>query len=426
MNTRSAAEYHAKAARVLAVLPVLLAGLLTGCADQNPDPWAKCDWMSKLPDDPDFDAGAARTGHTAIVVDVTSSVRGSKAGSGGVDHSGPAAQYVEKWLSGTGTMSVAAFGGTDDIRWVAENWATGPSEKDNEENRRRRAGMVSECVAHQLAEAQAAAPRSGGTDVLDAVREAAVTLAEHRGPRRLVVLTDGLATTGCADLRRSAFEDLEIDAIAQRCRDDQELTSGTLALVDTVFVDLGRTARDQPQAAAAQTDWLGKLWNRLCQAAHPKPARPEDCVVTALPAAEPLGGKSVTRPDDPVPAFPGRTYTRAGANAFFSPESSVLLDDALREITEIAVELRNLDGARVRVFGYVDPRGGSANNHSLSQARADAVKSKLAELGVQNVTATGKGVADGCPKAETQLSTEQKLRCDRRVDILVDQVGRGR
>lgn len=422
MNTRSAARKHGQAAWALTVLPVLLAGLLTGCADQDPDPWARCNWMSKPPD-----SGARRTGHTAILVDVTASVRGPKAESGGVDQSEPAAQYMKKWLSGTGTMSVAAFGGTDDIRWVAENWATGPSAKDNEENRKRRAEMVSECAAHQVAEAQSVAPQSGGTDVLDAVREAAVTLAEHKGTRRLVVLTDGLATTGCADLRGSTFKDpLEIDAIAQRCQDDQELSSGTLALIDTVLVDLGRSARDQPQANAAQTDWIGKLWKRLCQTAHPKPARREDCAVTALPSTAPLGGAPVARPDDPAPVFPGRTYTRAGANAFFSPNSSALLDNALPEITRIAVELRNLDVAQVRVFGYVDPRGGSANNRSLSQARADAVKSKLEELGVKKVTATGKGVADGCPKAETRLSTEQKLRCDRRVDILVDQVGRDR
>ncbi|MFE9171069.1 OmpA family protein [Streptomyces kebangsaanensis] len=399
------------------LLPALVAGLVSGCVPASGSE-AACDWMRKAADG----APPGEEGHTVILVDVSSSVRGSAPTSGGVDHAAAVTQHVGRWLDGVGTVSVAAFDGdAHDLRWVARSWAAKPGGSGNEENRRRRAGAVPRCVALAVAEAQTMVPGRGGSDVLGAVREASAALAGTKGTRRLVVLTDGLPTTGCADLRDSGFEGkLETDAIVQRCRADKEVTPETLASVETVLVGLGRTARDEPQASPAQSEWLGGLWQRLCAAAHPKPAHAADCALTTAAAARPLGEKeSPRRPRDPAVTFPQRTYKQAGARAFFDPNSSVLLPRALPRLTRVAVELRGLDGVRVRVLGYVDPRGGPANNRKLSQARADAVKSELERLGVRNVTAVGKGVPDGCPGTGGDLGREQKLQCDRRVDIVV-------
>lgn len=399
----------------LLLVPALVAGLLTGCAP-GPGPQARCGWMRKGADS----APPAAAGHTVVLVDVSSSVRGSAPTSGGIDDSDAVGQYVGRWLDGVGTVSVAAFGGdAHDLRWTARNWATEPH--GNEENRKRRAASVPGCVATAVAGAQATVPGRGGSDVLGAVREASTVLAGTEGTRRLVVLTDGLPTTGCADLRDAGFEErTETDAIVQRCRDEKEVTSRTLASVETVFVGLGRTAQDEPQASPAQSEWLGGLWQGLCAAAHPKPARGADCALTTVAAARQPGGKAAPRrPADPAVEFPERTYKQAGARALFDPDSAVLRSAALPRLTKIAVDLRGLDGVRVRVLGYVDPRGGSANNRKLSQARADAVKSELERLGVRGVTAVGKGVPEGCPGAAGALGQEQKLQCDRRVDIVV-------
>ncbi|MFJ5559352.1 OmpA family protein [Streptomyces sp. NPDC093250] len=405
---------------VLTLLPALLAGLLVGCTAET-DEQAMCDWMSTTSEA----ENAGAQGHTTFLVDTTASLRGTSPSSGGVDQSKSAAQHLDGWLSNTRTWSVAAFGGPNDIRWPARNLLSRPNTKDNEDNRKRRAASVSACVRREVAAAQTTVPRHKGTDLLGAIREAATDLAAHKGVRRLVVFTDGLPTTGCANLTESRFEGRpEIDAIAQSCLNEQEITSSTLASVETVFVGLGRTAEDQPQVRETQKKWIGSLWETLCASARPKPPQPTDCLVTTLPATEPLDTKAGTRPEDPVPVFPRRTYSYAGANAFFAPNSSVLLPEALPVITKIAVELRDEDASMVQVFGFVDPRGGSANNRTLSQARADAVKQKLEGLGVEGVTAIGKGVATDCPGAKAPLTKKQKLQCDRRVDIVVDPPGR--
>ena len=78
-------------------------------------------------------------------------------------------------------------------------------------------------------------------------------------------------------------------------------------------------------------------------------------------------------------------------------------------------------GSSVVVSGYVDPRGRPDNNHRLSQARADAVKEVLTGLGVERVTAHGRGLPTGCTKpdhaAGGRMTAEDKFQCDRRVDI---------
>ncbi|MEU2775787.1 OmpA family protein [Streptomyces sp. NPDC007162] len=400
------------------LLPVLVAGLLSGCAPGPDHEAARCGWMRKTADG----ASPGQSGHTVILVDVSSSVRGSTPASGGVDQAAGVKASIPDWLRGVGTVSVATFGGAaHDVRWTAADWAAKPAPGGNEVTRRRHAGSVPDCVARAVARAQSTVPVRGGSDVLGAVREASTVLAGSKGTRRLVVLTDGLSTTGCADLRDAGFDGgPETDAIVQRCSADKEVTPRTLASVQTVFVGLGQTADKEPQASPAQEAWLDGLWRRLCAAAHPKPAESADCKVSEVAAPRTLSGKAAPRrPGDPAVEFPERTWKQAGARALFDPDSAVLRTAALPQLARIAVQVRDLAGVRVRVLGYVDPRGGSGNNRTLSQARADAVKNELERLGVRGVTAVGKGVPDGCPGTADVLGTEQELQCERRVDIAV-------
>ncbi|MER7968753.1 OmpA family protein [Streptomyces sp. NPDC096080] len=414
-SPKSPAHRGPWAACLLLLQAALVAALLPGCSE--PAPQARCDWMKKSV----HPAEGQPQGQTLILVDMSSSARGSTPASGGFDH----ARFVEKragtWLADVATVSVAAFGGdSNDIRWIARDWAVRPEDGGNETNKTRRRDAVPHCVSLAVTDAQATVPDRGGSDVLGAMTEAGGALADVEGTRRLIVLTDGLPTTGCADLRDAGFEgDLEIDAIVRRCQAAEDVTRGSLASVRTVLAGVGRTAREEPQASNAQTHWLGRLWARLCAAAHQDTARSEDCTVAPVTGSEPLSQKaSVRRPRDPEIAFPHRTYKEVGARALFNTDSSALLREAQPELKRIAVELRHMSGIKVRVLGYVDPRGGSANNRRLSQARADAVRAELERLGVKGVTAVGKGVADGCPGAGA-LGKEQKLQCDRRVDIVV-------
>jgi OmpA-OmpF porin, OOP family len=399
------------------LLPVLVAGLLSGCASGPDHEAARCGWMRKTADG----TSPGQSGHTVILVDVSSSVRGSTPASGGVDQAAGVKASIPDWLRGVGTVSVATFGGAaHDVRWTAAGWAAKPASGGNEVTRRRHAGSVPDCIVQAVAKAQSTVPAREGSDVLGAVREVSTVLAGSRGTRRLIVLTDGLPTTGCADLRDAGFDGaLETDAIVQRCSADKEVTTRTLASVETVFVGLGQTADNEPQPSPAQEEWVTGLWRRLCAAAHPKPAEPTDCAVSEVTAPRTLSGKASRRPGDPAVEFPERTWKQAGARALFDPNSAVLRAAALPQLAKIAVQVRDLDGVRVRVLGYVDPRGGSGNNLTLSQARANAVRNELERLGVRGVIAVGKGVPDGCPGAADSLGTEQELQCERRVDIAV-------
>ncbi|WP_167530091.1 OmpA family protein [Streptomyces calvus] len=398
------------------LLSTLMAGLLSACGLADSLDKAKCDWMSERADG----TSPGPAGHTLILVDASASVRGTTHRSGGVDHSDAVGEKAADWLKDAGTVSVAAFGGdARDLRWSARNWSATPL-ADDEGGQERQRKSVPECVGRAVADAQKTVPARGGSEILGAMREASAALGSAEGPRRLIVLTDGLSTTGCADLTQARFADkAERDAIIDVCLDAREIAPDTLASVQTVLVGLGRTARDEPQAMPAHTEWLGELWKGICAAAHPQPDR-DDCVLTDVTPTNSRGTEASTkRTSEPKVDFPQRVYRMAGLRALFDPGSAELRPAAIAQLTKIAVELRAEKGARFLVYGYVDPRGGSANNRSLSQARADAVRDELTGLGVRDVTALGKGVAVGCPGARGELTTKQKLQCDRRVDIRV-------
>ncbi|MET7802315.1 OmpA family protein, partial [Streptomyces decoyicus] len=107
--------------------------------------------------------------------------------------------------------------------------------------------------------------------------------------------------------------------------------------------------------------------------------------------------------------------------ALFDTNSSTVRSQALPLLNDVAVRARTTPGSTVAVLGYVDPRGAPDNNQQLSQARANAVKKVLTGLGVTRVTAHGRGLPTGCSKparaAGGRMTAEEKLQCDRRVDI---------
>lgn len=419
-----------------ALVVVLLSAGITSCGDGASAP-GTCDWMEKA---------AEGRAHTVVLVDASASLRGSTGADRGRDHTEAVIPYLEKAVRHRNTVSVGAFAGAGDIEWSAPGLSTDWAWKnDNPNNREQREKDATACLKKNLAQAQETVPTSGGTDILAAVRSAVAVLGESAGREdgredsgnggsgngsgsgELIVLTDGLSTTGCADLRPARFaDDLEIDAIAEVCRDAAELPQEIPAGVPVTFVGLGRTAGAQPAPTPAQTGWLNRLWLRLCAQPRPKPAGAEDCRAVDTPVPGSLRRASAPKPPaDPLVRFGvgrSQTYPLPGA-ALFDPRSAVIRERGLRELTRIAVELRSSPGAEVQVLGYVDPRGGAGNNLSLSQQRADAVAEVLTAHGVRDVTAYGRGLAGACPKPVAAGSgdrdADEALQCDRRVDIVV-------
>ncbi|MEW1750728.1 OmpA family protein [Streptomyces angustmyceticus] len=393
-----------------AVGVALLAGLLGACGD-SPRLDA-CAWMKEPVDS---------AGRTVVLVDDSASVRGRNAGR---DYAHGIGALLAKVVARKDMVSVGSFSGDSaQITWIARDrsadWAT---HNDNAINREKRKQQAVGCLTGLVGKAASAAPHSGGSNVLAALTAGASSLEEASGRRSLLVLTDGLSTTGCADLRSAAFRDpSEIHAIARVCaaRDETPHLTG----VHVTLAGLGQPAADQPAPTAAQRTWLTALWRTLCGAGD-RAAPGTSCTVarTAIGTAAHRAARKKP-PQDPVVHYADdrpETYRLPGA-ALFDTNSSAVRGRALPLLNDVAVRARTTPGSRVTVSGYVDPRGRPDNNQQLSQARANAVKKVLIGLGAKRVTAHGRGLPTGCAKparsAAGRMTAEERLQCDRRVDI---------
>ncbi|WP_326622902.1 OmpA family protein [Streptomyces decoyicus] len=393
-----------------ALVTVLTAGLLSACGEAPR--LDACAWMKEPVD---------TAGRTVVLVDDSASVRGRTAGR---DYAHSIGRLLADVVDRKDMVSVGSFSGDSaQITWIAKDRSTDwIKDNDNAINQKKRKQQAADCLTDLVGKAESAAPRSGGSNVLAALTAGVSSLDAASGSRSLLVLTDGLSTTGCADLRAAAFRDTsEINAIARVCAARDETPS--LTGVDLTLAGLGQPATDQPAPTAAQRTWLTALWRKLCGAADP--TAPGTSCTLAPTAIGTAGQRAPDRkpPQDPVIRYADdrpETYQLPGA-ALFDTNSSTVRPQALPLLNDVAVRARTTPGSRVAVLGYVDPRGRPDNNQQLSQARANAVKKVLTGLGVTRVTAHGRGLPTGCSKpadaAGGRMTAEEKLQCDRRVDI---------
>ncbi|QNA75409.1 OmpA family protein [Streptomyces sp. So13.3] len=403
-----------RAARATAALALaLVCGFTTACTtgpDLSDDSTTdSCSWMAQ-PGDGD--------GRSVILVDDSASAFGASTGARGLDYTSMLASLVADMLERMDTVSIGAFSGdSTQITWIAKDRST-DWKKDNADsgNRDERKREAADCLTGYVSTAQKSAPISSGSNILGALESGAEALNGAKGSRNLLVLTDGLSTTGCADLRTAAFRTPEeIGAISKVCTTRDEIP--VLTGVHTTIAGLAQSATDQPTATPLQRGWLTDLWKGLCQngggGACSLPS------VTFAKAASPRTASKT--PSDPTVRYGDgkvQAYSLPGA-ALFDSGSSKVRSQAMPLLTDIAVSARTTTGSRVVVYGYVDPRGRPDNDHRLSQDRANAVRSVLFDLGVAEVSAYGRGLAVGCPKASgaAGMTEEQLLQCDRRVDI---------
>ncbi|MFC1434134.1 OmpA family protein [Streptacidiphilus sp. N1-3] len=368
-----------------------------------------CSWMTQP---------VEGNGHSVILVDDSASAHGATTAARGLDYASTITSLASGLLKRKDTVSVGAFGGdTAQITWIVRNvstdWQKDNNDKDNQDERKREA---SDCLTGYVTTAQGSVPTGSGSNVLAALEAGAESLEGTQGTHNLLVLTDGLSTTGCADLRTAAFRTTqEIDAISKVCTAREEIPS--LKGVHTTIVGLAQSATGQPTATPLQRTWLTSLWKELCDdgggGACSLPPLTVGTTTDKPTASKIPGDPTVNYGDGKVQA-----YSLPGA-ALFDPGSSKVRSQAMPVLTDIAVNARTTEGSRVVVYGYVDPRGRPDNNHRLSQERADAVRSVLLSLGATDVSAFGRGLAAGCPSAvgSADMSREQQLQCDRRVDI---------
>lgn len=144
----------------------------------------------------------------------------------------------------------------------------------------------------------------------------------------------------------------------------------------------------------------------------------------------------------PVPAAPSAMASApvAPVVAASGSERFVLLSDTLfafdksdlahmlpagrQRLEAVAKQLKSYAAIeQITITGYTDPLGSDDYNRSLSQARADTVRSFLQSLGVKagRIESVGKGkaqpVSAGCSPAQGRASQIACLQPDRRVEI---------
>ncbi len=101
----------------------------------------------------------------------------------------------------------------------------------------------------------------------------------------------------------------------------------------------------------------------------------------------------------------------------FETNSAVIRADSRDQLTNIAAILKAYPAAQIKIGGYTDNSGNSAENRQLSQVRSDAVRNALGGLGVDPGRIQAEGYGDQHPIADN--NTAEGRAKNRRVAILV-------
>ncbi|MFI1990802.1 OmpA family protein [Actinoplanes sp. NPDC020271] len=101
----------------------------------------------------------------------------------------------------------------------------------------------------------------------------------------------------------------------------------------------------------------------------------------------------------------------------FRTGSAELTAASRKSLPQVAALLEANPSARVRIEGHTDASGSEATNLWMSRARADAVRSGLAELGVSAARLTAAGYGESRPKVAND--TAEHRAENRRVEMTV-------
>jgi OOP family OmpA-OmpF porin len=239
-------------------------------------------------------------------------------------------------------------------------------------------------------------------------------LRDTRGPKKVVVATDGLSTTGCTDLTHASISDHRaIEPIRQLC--DQTVPKDSLSGVAATLVGIGHPAAGQPQPSSQQLEWLGSLWATLCENTGAKP-----CKVSTEPVPV-ADSRPETAQDDPRITFPppehgvrqpdGSTRYQVDSQVLFAPNDATISADGRDTLTTIANEIAGNGTGVVTVDGYTEAQASPEANRGLAQARANEVRGFLTGSGIDVTNAVGHSeTAPDCAPSDRQ--------CKRRVDIV--------
>jgi outer membrane protein OmpA-like peptidoglycan-associated protein len=142
----------------------------------------------------------------------------------------------------------------------------------------------------------------------------------------------------------------------------------------------------------------------------PPPPPPPPAAVVAAPAV-PVAPAApvVVPPPKPVP----ETVVLKGVN--FATDSAQLTPGSSKTLDEAAAALIRRSDVRAEVAGHTDNRGSAQHNRTLSQRRAETVRSYLVSKGVDPARLTARGYGPDAPIADN--GSESGRAANRRVEL---------
>ncbi|GHH71855.1 hypothetical protein GCM10017673_26010 [Streptosporangium violaceochromogenes] len=328
---------------------------------------------------------------------------------------GAAEKALIPFLPTPAVVKVGALDGGRRIDWRGTPVYL-PRMTGGQAGRKEFAGNTGACLRHLLEEATRSPAATEGTNVMAAFQIGARLSGAAR--RTLVVATDGLSTTGCADLRATAMRDLaHADRVVRSCTAQQAVPELTGWEVRLPWV--GGVGAGHPEPQEPHLEWLRHLWTGLCAEAtgaasgctvgsetppaaaegtHPAPQGAHDVAITFRNVEQAPSAVQVER-------LPGDLLFATGSDAL-SPEGRERLASFAARVIPKAPEW-------LEVVGHTDDRGDAAYNARLSMKRAESVRRVLTEAGVTGIRVMGLGEN----RPECPGTTEEDRKCNRRVEI---------
>lgn len=318
-------------------------------------------------------------------------------------------------LSTPAVIRIGAIDGKESITWQRGPIYL-PRMAGGSRNQAEFAENTSACLRGLVDQAARSPSLKRGTNVM-----AAFQVGQHvtsKAKHILVVITDGLATTGCADLRRTAMRDVSHAARIVRSCDIQ----GAIPELKGWEVHIpwvGGVGPGHPEPQEPHRRWLRELWLLMCKQAissegscsvEPQ-TRPAPAVTADVGVA---GAEDDTIKFGSVEEAPNPIQVETlPSDLLFATNSDRLSARGLRALAAFTDKVLPKAPEWLEVVGHTDDQGDSAYNMNLSVRRAKEVRRVLEEAGLNHVRVRAMG--EIAPKCAGTSSADH--RCNRRVEI---------
>jgi outer membrane protein OmpA-like peptidoglycan-associated protein len=122
-----------------------------------------------------------------------------------------------------------------------------------------------------------------------------------------------------------------------------------------------------------------------------------------------IPGVEVSRPSE------GQIDVRLTSDILFDVDSTSLRGESRSTLRDLATNFKQYPDEVIDVAGHTDSTGTSSHNQSLSENRADSVRSYLVDQGVPSSRITARGYGETMPKSSNDTPEGRQL--NRRVEI---------